>query len=82
MILIIQGNLMSNQKTISRTLKSAEFKAKVALEAHKGDRTINEIALIYHIHPGQVSQWKNQLIEGVGRELLLCICYVEMAKVL
>lgn len=56
---------MSDQKSISRTPRSAEFKAKIALEAYKGDRTINEIALIYQIHPGQVTQWKARLVEGV-----------------
>ena len=56
---------MSNQKTIARTTRSAEFKAKVALEAYKGDKTINEIALTYQIHPGQVTQWKARLVEGV-----------------
>lgn len=49
---------MSNHKTVSRTSRSTEFKAKIALEAHKGDKTINEIALTYQIHPGQVAQWK------------------------
>lgn len=56
---------MSNHKTVSRTSRSAEFKAKIALEAHKGDKTINEIALAYQIHPGQVTQWKARLVEGV-----------------
>jgi len=56
---------MSGKKTISRTSRSAEFKAKVALEAYKGDRTINEIALNHQIHPGQVAQWKARLLEGV-----------------
>lgn len=56
---------MSDHKSISRTSRSAEFKAKVALEACKGDKTINEIALIYQVHPGQVAQWKSRLVEGV-----------------
>lgn len=56
---------MSNPKSISRTQRNAEFKAKVALEAYKGDKTINEIALFYQLHPGQVTQWKSRLVEGV-----------------
>jgi len=56
---------MSNQKTISRTPRSAEFKAKVALEAYRGNKTVNEIALAYQVHPGQVAQWKARLLEGV-----------------
>jgi len=41
----------------------AELKAKVALAAARGDRTVNEIASQYKIHPTQVSQWKKQLQE-------------------
>lgn len=39
------------------------FKAKVAIEAIKGERTINEIASIYEVHPNQVSLWKKQALE-------------------
>jgi putative transposase len=42
---------------------SAEFKAKVALEAIKGQRTLNEIAGEYGVHPGQIIQWKKQVLE-------------------
>ena len=42
---------------------TAEFKAKVALEAIKGQRTLSEIAQLYEIHPNQVSAWKRQAIE-------------------
>jgi transposase-like protein len=44
---------------------SAAFKAKVALEAIKGQRTISEIASEYEVHPAQVSQWKRQLRDGL-----------------
>jgi transposase-like protein len=43
---------------------SAEFKFKVALEAAKGDKTLNEIAGAFSVHPNQVSQWKQMLLEG------------------
>jgi transposase-like protein len=56
---------MSGSKVISRKPRSAEFKSKVALEAYKGDKTINEIAAAYQIHPGQVTQWKTRLMDGV-----------------
>lgn len=39
------------------------FKAKVAIEAIKGEKTINEIASIYEVHPNQVSLWKKQALE-------------------
>jgi len=40
-----------------------EFKAKVAIEAIKGEKTINEIASIYEVHPGQVIKWKKLALE-------------------
>ncbi len=39
---------------------TADFKAKVALEALRGDKTIQEIAIRYKVHPNQVSTWKRQ----------------------
>lgn len=39
---------------------SAEEKAKIALEALKGQKTVNEIASSYGVHPNQVAQWKKQ----------------------
>lgn len=41
----------------------AGLKAKVALEAIKGQRTVNEIAAAYGVHPNQVAQWKKQALE-------------------
>lgn len=40
-----------------------QFKFKVALEASKGLKTVNQIASENEIHPNQVSQWKKQLLE-------------------
>mgnify|MGYP003656344159 FL=1 len=45
---------------------TADFKAKVALEALGGDRTIQEIASRHKVHPNQVSTWKRQAVEGLG----------------
>jgi len=39
----------------------ADFKARVALEALKGHKTVNQIASEYGVHPNQVSAWKKQL---------------------
>jgi transposase len=45
---------------------SADFKAKVALEALRGDKTIQEIATRHKVHPNQVSTWKRQAMDGLG----------------
>ena len=45
---------------------SGELKAKVALEALRGDRTLQEIASQHQVHPNQVGvSWKRQAIEGL-----------------
>jgi putative transposase len=49
-----------------RRTHSPEFKAKVAIEAISGRRTIQEIASKHSIHPIQVSQWKRQLLENAS----------------
>ncbi len=46
---------------------SGSFKSKVAIEAIKGIRTINEIAADSQVHPNQISQWKRQLLEGAAQ---------------
>ena len=43
---------------------SKEFKAKVALEAVKGLRSLSELGARYKIHPTQIAQWKKQLLEN------------------
>jgi transposase len=43
---------------VKRKIFSGAQKAKVALEAVKGSKTINQIAQEYGVHPTQVSQWK------------------------
>ena len=44
---------------------SAELKTKVALEAIKGQKTSNEIASEYGVHPSQIAQWKKQALDGL-----------------
>lgn len=48
----------------TRRRHTAKFKAKVALEAIKEQKTANEIASAHEIHPTQLSQWKKELIDG------------------
>lgn len=45
---------------------STDLKAKIAVEAIRGQRTIQEIASHYGIHPNQVTQWKKQLLDGAS----------------
>ena len=45
---------------------TADFKAKVALEALRGDKTIQEISARHKVHPNQVSAWKRQAVDGLG----------------
>ena len=45
---------------------TGDFKAKVVLEALRGDRTIQEIASRNKVHPNQVSTWKREAMDGLG----------------
>ena len=42
---------------------TAQFKAKVALEALKEQKTLTELAAEYEVHPNQIAQWKRQLLD-------------------
>ncbi len=53
-----------------RKVHSAEFKAKVALAAIRGERTANELAGIYEVHPAQIAVWKKQSIEALPDALI------------
>ena len=53
---------MSNK----RKQYSPEFKAKVALEAVRGEKTTSELASQYQLHPTVINNWKRQLTEGAS----------------
>ena len=47
---------------MKRTRYNKEFKAKVALEAVKGQKTVNELASEFGVHVSQINDWKKQLL--------------------
>jgi transposase-like protein len=50
---------MSNKKK----QYSPQFKAKVALEAVRGEKTVAELSSQYQLHPSVINKWKNKLLE-------------------
>jgi transposase-like protein len=50
--------------TKKRRIHSSEFKFKVALDAAKELKTLNELSSEYGVHPNQISGWKGELLKG------------------
>jgi transposase len=59
---------MTGGKSMRRPRRnhSAKFKAQVALEAVRGEKTIAEIAAHHEVHPNQVTSWKTQVLENLA----------------
>jgi len=54
--------------TQQRKRYSAELKAKVPLEAIRWQKTANEIASMYGVHPTQIAQWKKQVLDELHHQ--------------
>lgn len=51
----------------SRRTFTAEFKARIAIEAIKEIKTISELAQIYEVHPNLITHWKKEFIANAGK---------------
>jgi transposase-like protein len=59
---------ISGAKMTKRTRRNhtSAFKAKVALAAIEGEKTLAELAQQFDVHPNQITQWRSQLLDGAA----------------
>ena len=64
----LRNRVKERSKKMRRTRRnhSADFKAKVALAAIRGDKTLAELAEQFDVHPNQISDWKQQMLDGAA----------------
>src|SRR5271155_2485504 len=63
MLCRISGAKMTKR---ARRNHTSAFKAKVALAAIKGEKTLAELAQQFDVHPNQITQWRSQLLDGAA----------------
>ena len=51
----------------SRRTFSADFKAKIAIEAIKEEKTVSELAQIHQVHPNLIGLWKKEFLSNAGK---------------
>ncbi|RMD81059.1 MAG: hypothetical protein D6820_05765 [Lentisphaerae bacterium] len=59
---------------------SAEFKARVVLEAVKEQKTIEELAQQFDVHPNQIRSWKKQFLERTAEVFVLLKMWIPNSK--
>ena len=52
--------------TMTRKQYSPKFKAKVAVEALRGEKTLSQLATQFHVHPVQIGQWRKTALEHLA----------------
>jgi len=52
--------------TSKRRRHGAQFKARVVLEALKGEKSVNDLAGLYQVHPSQIAAWKRHVVDNLA----------------
>jgi transposase-like protein len=67
---VLKGHRKKEEKMVAKAQRKqydGVIKAKAVIEAIKGERTINEIASVYGVHPLQIPKWKKQVLEELPK---------------